>query len=309
MLPAFLTTFLFSISALFAQRTAKALGGISANFWRMLLATLLLAALSQSVGKGGVPEKAQIWLFISGLVGFGIGDVALFQALPRLGSRLSVLLVHCLATPSAAIVEYFWLGSTLSLLQILCIALSLGGVAIALAPTKRDGPVSKGFGTGILWGLLAMLGQAMGAVLSRKAASIALAAQHPMNGIDAASARAWGGIWVAALVYGGYLLRKHWRNKADLPPLKAPLSPSEKRQTFFWVLFNTLAGPVLGVSCFQWALGNAPTGVVLPIVALTPLMILPMAHWMEGERTSRREILGGCIAVSGVAMLARLTAY
>ena len=29
-----------------------------------------------------------------------------------------------------------------------------------------------------------------------------------------------------------------------------------------WILFNGLVGPALGVSCFQWALKIAPTGVV-----------------------------------------------
>lgn len=126
MLAAFATTILFSFSALFAQRTAKVLGGISANFWRMLLATFCLGVWSHSFGIGWTgPVRG--WLFLSGLIGFGIGDVAMFQALPRLGSRLCILIVHCLATPVAAVAEYFWMGSTLSAYQILCIAASLRG--------------------------------------------------------------------------------------------------------------------------------------------------------------------------------------
>ena len=34
----------------------------------------------------------------------GLGDVALFQAYPRLGSRLTILIVHCLAAPFAGLV-------------------------------------------------------------------------------------------------------------------------------------------------------------------------------------------------------------
>lgn len=307
MLPAFLTTVLFSISALFAQRTARVLGGIRANFWRMLLATLLLALLSRLFAYGGVPPETRLWLFVSGLLGFGLGDVALFQALPRLGSRLSILLVHCLATPFAAVVEYLWLGSTLSLLQILCIAMSLSGVAVALAPARGTQSRHAQFALGIVWGLLAMLGQSMGAVLSRKAASIAQAAHHPLNGIDAASARSWGGILVSSIVFAVFLLREGRDASGGSAEKREPLSGEAKRQAYGWVLCNTLAGPVLGVSCYQWALGNAPTGLVLPIVALTPLVIMPMAHWMEGERTTRREIIGGIIAVAGVVLLTHFT--
>lgn len=300
MVAAFLTTILFSVSALFAQRTSRVLGGITANCWRMVLATLFLGAWSHAFGTGlkgdGLP-----WLFVSGIIGFGIGDVALFQALPRIGSRLTILLVHCLATPTAALVEYFWLHVALSMGQIACIAVSLFGVAFALAPGKQSGAKNPQFGLGLGFGLLAMLGQSLGAVLSRKASRVVLAGGHVLNGIDAAYQRAVGGVLVSLAVYAVYC---YYRRSS--PPFRfssaEPNAPSP-RTVLLWVLCNTLAGPVLGVSCFQWALSQAPTGLVLPIVALTPLVIIPFAHWMENEKTTWREMLGGAIAVAGVATL------
>jgi drug/metabolite transporter (DMT)-like permease len=241
-------------------------------------------------------------LFLSGLIGFGIGDVALFQALPRLGSRLSILIVHCLATPTAALAEYFWLGSRLSGLQIVCIGLSLLGVAIALAPDRRSAARHPQFRIGLLFGLFAMLGQALGAVVSRKANLVVIDEHYNLSGIDMAYQRAWGGILVAGIVYAIYWMRE--RSRQEGAEVKPPIS----KTVWMWVLCNTLSGPVLGVSCFQWALATSPTGVVLPIVALTPLVIIPFAHWMEGEKTSWREIWGGTIAVGGVAALARITA-
>jgi drug/metabolite transporter (DMT)-like permease len=313
MLPAFLTTILFSLSALFAQRTARALGGITANFWRMMLATLFLGLWSHLFGVG-FQGPALPWLFVSGILGFGIGDVAMLQALPRIGSRLCILLVHCLATPTAAVTEYFWLGSTLSATQILCIVISLLGVAFAVAPTPGSTPRSSGYGLGIFFGLLAMLGQSFGAVLSRKASQVASLAGHPLNGIDAAYQRAWGGVLISLGVFVIYQMqRRRTASTPELPasetnsamsPSKAPPTPGRIR---LWVLANTLAGPVIGVSCYQWALANERTGVVLPIVALTPLVIIPFAHWLEGERTTAREVIGGIIAVGGVAALTRIT--
>ena len=277
------------------------MGGISANFWRMLLATLCLAAWSHLFGTGWT-GPARGWLFISGLIGFGIGDVALFQAFPRLGSRLSILLVHCLATPTAAIAEYFWLGSRLSGTQMMCIGLSLFGVALALAPDRQQAARHPQFGLGLIFGLIAMLGQALGAVVSRKANLVANAEHYTLSGIDMAYQRALGGILVAGLVYAIYVLRE--RARLEATGAKSSVSTT----VWVWVICNTLAGPVLGVSCFQWALATTPTGIVLPIVALTPLVIIPFAHWMEGEKTSWREIGGGIIAVGGVAALARITA-
>src|SRR5205085_11091310 len=70
------------------------------------------------------------------------------------------------------------------------------------------------------------------------------------------------------------------------------------------VLLNGLAGPALGVSCYQWALKNAPTGIVLPIVATTPVIIIPFSFLFEKERPSKRSLLGGIIAVLGAVALA-----
>ena len=69
-----------------------------------------------------------------------------------------------------------------------------------------------------------------------------------------------------------------------------------------WLVVNAIAGPTLGVSCFQWALAERGTGVVLPIVALTPLTIIPFAMWLEGERPSRRSLAGGVVAVAGAVI-------
>src|SRR3972149_6338053 len=133
MFPAFLTTVLFSISAVTATRLAKLLGGVEANFWRITLATLLLAFWAHGFGKGLTGEAFPVFL-LSGVVGFGIGDIALYQALPRLGSRLSVMLVHCLAAPFAGLTEWLWLGTTLTIGQMAWSAVILVGVMVALAP-------------------------------------------------------------------------------------------------------------------------------------------------------------------------------
>ena len=70
------------------------------------------------------------------------------------------------------------------------------------------------------------------------------------------------------------------------------------------MLANGLAGPALGVSCYQWALRSTPTGIVLPIVAITPLVIIPFSYHLEGERPTLRSIAGGLLAVTGAAALA-----
>ena len=133
MFAALLTTLLFSGSAMCGHRTATRLGGVEANFWRIAGAFFFLAIWANVFGSG--TAGAAVWIFVlSGLAGIGVGDTALFQALPRLGSRRTVLLTQCLIPPAAIATEWLWLGTKLNLPEIICIAVILGGVALALAP-------------------------------------------------------------------------------------------------------------------------------------------------------------------------------
>jgi len=112
MLPAFLTTIFYSLSALFATRSGRLLGATKANLGRMCIALLLLGTWAHTMGQG-FRGASLGWFLVSGVIGYGFGDLALFQALPRIGPRLSMLLIHCFAVPLAALLEWGWLGTTL----------------------------------------------------------------------------------------------------------------------------------------------------------------------------------------------------
>src|SRR5262245_47234761 len=133
MAAAFLTTILFSISVVCGHRSAKLIGGTEANFWRLSCATLFLGIWSYGFGIGLGGDAFPIFL-LSGIMGIGVGDVALFQALPRLGSRLSLLLIQCLTAPFGALIEWLWLGTDLSGWQLVWGLTVLAGVGIALVP-------------------------------------------------------------------------------------------------------------------------------------------------------------------------------
>jgi len=72
---------------------------------------------------------------------------------------------------------------------------------------------------------------------------------------------------------------------------------------YLWIPANALCGAVIGVSCYQWSLATTPSGIVLPIVATTPLVVIPLSYWLEGERPTLRSLGGGLIAVTGVIAL------
>ena len=294
MFPALITVLLFSLSGVAGSRMTRVLGGIEANFARIVLATVLLGLWAHTAGQGF--QGPAFWIFFaSGLVGFGLGDLALYQAYPILKARLALVLVHCLAAPIAAAVEWFWLGTFLTLFQIFCIALTLAGVATALAPSENLHIPRGLLWKGVVLGTIAAAGQGIGAVMSRKAYAVAGEVGMEIDGLTAAYQRIWGGVLIAGLSYWWLRLKQ-----SDRP--REPFLP-RMRGNWQWLLLNGAAGPALGVGCFQWALATTPTGIVLPIVALTPLAIIPFSRIFEGERPSRRSLLGGAIAVLGVVGL------
>src|SRR2546428_13971561 len=98
MLAALLTTILFSLSAVCGRQLSHHLSGTRANLVRLLLGAAMLGAWSHLFGFGlggaGFPL-----LFVSGCIGFGIGDLALFQTYPRIRARRAMGLVPCLPRP------------------------------------------------------------------------------------------------------------------------------------------------------------------------------------------------------------------
>lgn len=289
MIGAFGTLLFFAVTPVFARQAAVLLGSLRANFWRLLVATALLGLWSHLAGRG-TGGAAFGWFFVGGIVGFGIGGVAMFQSLPRLGSNLSTLIVQCGSAVIAAGVEWQWLGTRLSAAQLGCVTLTLAGIVIGLLPRSlpRVSPTERA--AGLAWAVLSAAGQGVGAVISRKAFATAAAYGEMVDPGTAAYQRALGGLLVAAVVVLIFVRR-------------APAAKPAAAAAWPWVTANALTGPVLGVACFQWALRSTPAGIVQPIVAAAPLLTIPFAAWLEGSRPRPTYYLGAALAVAGVAGL------
>ena len=155
------------------------------------------------------------------------------------------------------------------------------------------------------FGIAAAFGGALGSGAQPESVCAVVASHDEyIDGATAAYQRIMGGL----LIGGICLLIVKWRfikEHLEFSGAGATMPSKEKwRKVWFWVVANSLAGQTLGVSCYQWAFQTTPTGKVLPIVATTPLMVIPLAWWFDDERPSARSIIGGVIAVLGVAGLA-----
>jgi drug/metabolite transporter (DMT)-like permease len=295
MVAAVLTTFFFAASAILARRSAGMLGSQSANLARQAVALVLLGLWAHCFGQG-VRGPGLTLFIISGILGFGLGDIALFEALPRLGAGLTVLIVQCLAVPIGAVTEWIWLGTSITLVQMLSAGVILTGVVLAIAP-EREGEIPKGHRlTGVAFGIIGACGQAWGAVVSRQGFLLDHKIGLLLDGPSSAYQRLLGGIVCVALVAGITGLFARWR-RGD-KPRERPW-----RLALPWILGNAVAGPVLGVAFYQWGLRDSPSAIVPSIVSTTPLAVMMMSFLIEKTRPAPRAIIGSLLAVVGVVAL------
>lgn len=297
MVASFLAAFFFALNATCASHSVRANGQVRANLGRLVVAVVALGIFAHTLG-GGFTSASVGWFFFSGVIGMGLGDIGVYAALPLLGSRITVLMTQCLAAPIAAIGERLWLGTRLTLPQVLWGVLILAGVAVAITPSKASPPRVRVRPVGFFFGFIAACGQGFGALVSRKGVMVADAAGEAAHnaafGLTAAYQRILAGLVFAAIWF--LVLRSVARLPQDAVPPTG-------RHGLRWIIAAGFAGPVIGVGCYQWALATTPSGIVLPIAATAPLLSIPIAFWLEGDRPPKRAIVGGILAVAGCIAL------
>lgn len=308
MLASFFAAFFFALNATCASHSVRASGQVRANLGRLTIAACVLGLIAHTAGRGFASASLG-WFLWSGVIGMGLGDLGVYAALPLLGSRITVLMTQCLAAPIAALGEWLWLGTRLTGAQVFWGLLILAGVAVAITPSKSHPPRVAVRPIGFIFGVVAACGQGFGALVSRKGVNVATAAgestRTALFGLNAAYHRILAGL---LFTIAWFALRHALQKKPDIPDkIEADVAgtlAASRRPARLWMLANGLAGPVLAVGCYQWALATTPGGIVLPIAATAPLLAIPIAMLLEGDRPPRRAVFGGVLAVTGCAALA-----
>jgi len=304
---AFFAVIFWSFSTIASSRIVGFIGGVAANFFRLVLASALLALWAFTFGQGFSGE-GHLLLISSGAIGIGIGDSCMYYAFPRLGPRLTVLLVQSFCAPFAALIEWLWMGTTLYTMQIFGIGMILTGSSLSLLPgvsvptgkSRSDSGNQKGgIVLGVFLALFGSLAQALGAAMTRKAYAINLAGGIQIDGITAAFQRVCGAAGIMFFIF--WLIYKSQSQNTHLPTYQNFRSRLVK--AIPWIMASALTGMIFGMALFLRALQDTSTAIVLSIVALTPLAVIPTAWLINRDRPSPLSIVAGAIAVAGVIIL------
>lgn len=258
-----------------------------------LLAVSLLALLAN--GRLVPPATPTQWVFLllSGLLGFSLGDGFLFAAFQSLGAR-KTLLVFSANPILSALLGWALFGEALGLIQALGILIAVGGImwviqsdlGSAAGPAEPGEAAGKGRAAvpGLLFAAIATLGQAGGTMLSK-------AGLYGLDAVSASQIRLLGG--AAGLMVLLPLLRQCGSLPAVLADRKGRLA----------VASSVILGTLLGIVLSMLAIKTTQVAVATILMSLMPVMILPVSALLLREKVSPREALGAVVTLAGVSLL------
>lgn len=287
------TAVCWTITSLSFEAAGRRVGSMQVNVIRLYIALGIFAILL-TITRGApipfdAPQEVWMWLSLSGLVGFVMGDLFLFQAFVDVGAR-TAMVVYSLVPPLTAILGRIFLQEILEPLQILAIAVTMTGIILvvhsgARSSAPQSSPESReSRGRGILFAFLGAVGQAGGLVMSRYGAPT-------YAPFAATQIRVIAGIIGFTLLF---TLTKRWRLVGKA---------LQDRRAVGLMGQGAFFGPFLGVSLGLFAAQRTSTGITATLIATVPVLLIPVTVFVFRQRITGTEILGALLAVGGVALL------
>lgn len=293
----------WTLTAIVSEIGSRRMGVLHFNTWRLGVAMLFSIALSFLLTGSLLPVHAGaatwMWMLLSGVVGYFFGDFCLFKSYMYISSRYGQLFMT-LAPAAAAIVAWVALGQVLSFGNVIAIAVTLSGIAIAVlgkAEGHRRIKVNLPW-KGILYGIGAGLGQGFGLVLSKIGMDhyeldLPVGVVEEMRGIipfEANLIRCIAGFTCFLVVV---LMR---RSRGQL------LSEMSDAVAARSVLAAVMFGPFLGVGFSLMAVQYTHVGIAQTLMSLTPIFILLPSYWIFHQPITLKAVVGACVSVIGASL-------
>jgi drug/metabolite transporter (DMT)-like permease len=289
---ALFTSFCWSLSAIGFSLAGRQFSSQVTNRVRVTLAFLALLLINATLYGQPIPFNAGGahwgWLMLSGIVGLALGDAFLFRSYQLVGPRIGLLLLSLAPVFGAAIAGLLF-GEKLSTLQFAGMAVTLAGIGwvVLTRPALRAGEEQTRLSAqGVLFGMIAALGQAGGLVLSKQGMNGNF---PPFAGTIIRMTAAIVFLWVMA----GF--QKQVGKTAG--------AIREHPTALGWTAFGAFFGPVIGVSASLLAIQHAEIGVASTLMALPPVFMLPISYFVFKERFGWQSVAGTLLAIIGVALL------
>lgn len=299
---ALFTVLFWTLSVQLFEAASKRIGATSVNIIRIFIA-LVLFCIILFIKDGYIipsyfPMRAWIFLSISGIIGFFLGDIFLFKAFIEIGPRVTMLIMS-LSAPIAALIGWLFLNETYLLHQFAGMCITLSGVGMVILEKTNKQTAQKAMNSqqlksreitikGVLFGIGGMLGQAGGYVLSKAGM------QTESGYLDAFASTQIRAIAAFACFIILFTITKRWGSVRHAV---------RNKQAVTYTAIGSALGPVAGVSLSLLALHYMSVGVASTVFSIVPVALIPFAIFLHKESVSIKAIAGALLAVFGIFLL------
>ncbi len=284
------TAVCWSMTAVFFSYSGRLIGSAVVNRSRLVFAFLFLSVTHLIIEGSLFPWDAEpyrwFWLILSAILGLVLGDSFLFRAYVMIGPRLSMLLMSTVPIYS---VLFGWLlfEEAITAVEMAGILLAVGGIGWVVTE-RRPGQTAvqnKQYKKGILFGLAGALGQVTNLVTARYGL---------VGGYSTISATVIR-ILVALLIL--------WGVAALQRQIRYTLRMWGNRKAFRALIGGTITGPFLGIWFSLIAIQSTRLGIAATLMALPPILLIPIEYVVYKRKVSQRGIVGTVVAIVGVALI------
>lgn len=285
---ALLTAFCWTITALAFESASLKVGSIAVNLIRLCFAFIFLSFFNFFSRGLFFPIDANyntwILLITSGIIGFVIGDLFLFESYTIIGSRVAMLIMT-LVPPITAIISFFILDEVLSRKNIYGMLLTILGISMVII-NKDNGEHKFKIAhslKGLLFAFIGAVGQALGLVISKL-------------GMGNYNAFAATQIRIIAGIIGFAILISFWKKWKNVN------TAFKNKQAIKRITLGSFFGPFLGVSLSLFAIQHTKAGTASTIMSIVPILIIPPSIFLFKQKVKTIEIIGAIISVVGVTL-------
>jgi len=272
------------------------------NLFKNTLACGVFFAACLVLGLDMPGPSAWPLLFLSGVVGFAVGDSMYFAAFPKAGVQLTAMIGN-LTPPLAGLIAWGFLGETFGLAALFWMGVVILGISlVVLDPVGSPRAGLPGEPGQRLVGVLLALGSAVS-----QAAGIVMAHAvfKEVGVLPGTVLRLVGGISLAmplALFLGFVRGEGQVPRGSDsaLAALREVVRPLHSRALFAMLLVPTVVATIVSLPLHSFAIREAPSHLSSLALATSPLFILPLGR-LFGARHGFLSVLGTLIGFGGLA--------
>ena len=283
---ALLTALIWAAAVILLKRSGESVPPFALNLFRVTVSSVLLLPTAFLAGQASVTSASLsdiLLLVASGAIGVAISDTLFHASLNRVGAGISAI-IDCLYSPLTVLLAFLALNERLSTLQLVGLALVLGGVFAAARHEPPHGVAPRQVAVGVVWGVLAMVALAVGIVIAKPVLDRSTL-------LWAATVRQVG--CLAVMLPVALLSRRRAQILGALRPSSVWLHS----------LPGAVLGSYLGLICWIGGLKYTKVGVAAILNQSSTIYILILAAIFLKEPLTRRKLVASLVALAGIILV------